>query len=92
MLVSTRRNDSFPKRERRFPQAGTTVSSSGNDGFLKWGRQFPQVGTAVSSSGNCHLHQQPLRGKEVSPVTPMDRTFQKKMKDMEMGNEMQYKK
>ncbi|WP_296121207.1 hypothetical protein [uncultured Bacteroides sp.] len=55
-------------------------------------RQFPQAGTTVSSSGNCHLHQQPLRGKEVSPVTPMDRTFQKKMKDMEMGNEMQYKK
>ena len=30
MLVSTRRNDSFLKWGRQFPQAGTTVSSSGN--------------------------------------------------------------
>lgn len=30
MLVSTRRNDSFPKWGRQFPKVGTTVSLSGN--------------------------------------------------------------
>ena len=29
----------FHRRERQFPQAGTTVSPSGNDSFLKWKRQ-----------------------------------------------------
>ena len=50
MLVSTRRNDSFPKWGRQFPQVGTTVSPSGNDGFPKRERRFPQVGTAVTTS------------------------------------------
>ena len=50
------------------------------------------MGTTISSNGNASirtlpedvLHRQPSKGKEVSPEMPMNREFQKKVKDAEV--------